>query len=225
MQGLLGKKLGMTQVFDENGRRVTVTVIEAGPCAVVQRKTRERDGYDAVQIGFLDQKEPRLTKAARARFQKAGVAPKRVLREFRLDPGDEVREGDAVGVSIFEGVSHVDVTGVSKGKGFQGVVKRYGMRGGPKSHGGHSKRRIGSIGQAAFPARVARGKRMPGHAGHRQVTQQNLRVVALRGEENLMLVGGAVPGPTGCLVCVRRAVKRSGAAASGGAKEGGGKAS
>jgi len=214
----------MTQVFDESGRRVAVTVIEAGPCAVIQRKTRERDGYDAVQVGFVEQKEHRLTKAARARFQKAGVTPKRVLREFRLDPGDEVREGDPVGVSIFEGVSHVDVTGVSKGKGFQGVVKRHRMRGGPKSHGGHSKRRVGSIGQAAFPARVAKGQRMPGHAGDRQVTQENLKVVSLRGEENLMLVGGAIPGPNGTIVCVRRAVKKSSVRAGAAAKKGGKKA-
>jgi len=208
MEGLIGKKLGMTQVFDAKGARVPVTVIAAGPCVVVQRKTLTRDGYEAVQLGFGEQRRRRVTKPALGRFRKANTAPKRVLAEFAVQGGDELKEGDTVSLSLFEGTSHVDVTGVSKGRGFQGVVKRHRMRGGPQTHGGHSKRRVGSIGQNAFPARVNKGKRMPGHFGHVRVTQQNLRVVELRMEDNMLLVEGAVPGPTGGVVLVRKALKK-----------------
>jgi large subunit ribosomal protein L3 len=208
MEGLIGKKLGMTQVFDAKGARVPVTVIAAGPCVVVQRKTLTRDGYEAVQLGFGEQRRRRVTKPALGRFRKANTAPKRVLAEFAVQGGDELKEGDTVSLSLFEGTSHVDVTGVSKGQGFQGVVKRHGMRGGPQTHGGHSKRRVGSIGQNAFPARVNKGKRMPGHSGHVRVTQQNLRVVELRMEDHMLLVEGAVPGPTGGVVLVRKALKK-----------------
>jgi large subunit ribosomal protein L3 len=208
MQGLIAKKVGMTQVFDDKGRHVAVTVIEAGPCVVTQRKTVEKDGYSAVQIGFADQKEHRVNKAAMGLFKKSGCAPKRWLREFALDQGEDFKPGDTVGVKIFDGVSHVDVCGITKGRGFQGVVKRYRMRGGPKTHGGHSKRRIGSIGQNAYPARVHRGHRMPGHMGNTPVTQQNLRVVSLRPDQNLLLILGAVPGPAGAIVLVSKALKK-----------------
>lgn len=212
--GLIGRKMGMTQVYDGAGRSVAVTVIEAGPCPVIQRKTKDRDGYDAVQLGFCDGKERNTAKPALARFKKAGVTPKRFLREF---PGDDktlaLQAGEPVTVSIFGGVSHVDVTGVTKGRGFQGVVKRHRMAGGPATHGGHSKRRIGAIGQREYPARVHKGKRMPGHMGNVKVTQQNLRVVELRGEANLILVEGAVPGPTGGIVLVRKALKKTKAGA------------
>lgn len=197
-------------MFDEDGRRVAVTVIEAGPCVVVQRKTGAVDGYDAAQLGFGEQKEHRVGKAQLGRFKKAGVPPSRELREFGLDNGDEVKEGDTVTAAIFDGVTHVDVTGVTKGRGFQGVVKRYRVGGGRMTHGGHSKRRVGAIGQCAYPARVAKGQRMPGHMGRVRVTQQNLRVVQVRGEENLLLVSGAVPGPTGAILRVTRAVKKAG---------------
>jgi large subunit ribosomal protein L3 len=209
MQGLIGRKLGMTQVYDADGNRVAATVIEVGPCAVVQRKTKAADGYDAVQLGYLEIKESRTSKPAMGAFRKGGVTPRRVMREFRLDEGDDPKAGDAVSVAIFEGIGYVDVTGVSKGRGFAGVVRRYRMAGGPLTHGGHSKRRVGSIGQNSFPARVMRGKRMPGHMGHVRVTQQNLRVVAVRPEDNAIVVQGAVPGPTGGIVLVRKALKKA----------------
>jgi len=209
MKGLIGKKLGMTQVFDAAGRRVSVTVIETGPCVVVQRKTTARDGYDAVQIGFGDQKESRLTKPVRARYAKVGVGAKRVLREFAIDADDDFKEGDALSVTdVFEGVPYVDVVGVSKGRGFQGVVKRHRMKGGRMTHGGHSKRRVGSIGQCSYPARVAKGQRMPGHMGHVRVTTQNLKVVGIRDTDNLLLVQGAIPGPNGGVVIVQKALKK-----------------
>jgi len=208
MQGLIGQKLGMTQVFDGKGHRVAVTVIKAGPCVVVQRKTQEKDGYDSVQLGFGDKKEKRTPKAMVGHFKKAGTSPKRHVAEFALDAGDQLKEGDVVGGIIFKEVPFVDVMGVTKGRGFQGVVKRHRMRGGPLTHGGHSKRRIGSVGQNAFPARVSRGHRMPGHMGHVRVTQQNLKVVEVRSDENLLLVGGAIPGPTGTIVFVRRSLKK-----------------
>lgn len=208
MKGLIGKKLGMTQVFDKEGHRTAVTVIEAGPCVVVQRKTKEMDGYDAIQLGFQEQKEHRLTKPVLGHFKRANSSPKRYLNEFKVEYGDEVKQGDTVTASIFEGVSFVDVTGKTKGRGFQGVVKRWRMRGGPMSHGGHSKRRVGSIGQCSFPARVVKGKRMPGHMGDRKVTQQNLKVVELQGEKNLLLVRGAIPGPNGTIVLVKKSLKK-----------------
>ncbi len=209
MQGLIGKKVGMTQVFDAQGCRVAVTVIEAGPCVVVQKKTAEKDGYDAVQLGFGACKEKNVGKAAMSRFKKAGSTPRMWLREFSLDKGEEVKEGDAVTAAIFEGISHVDVTGTTKGRGFQGVMRRHLMRGGPMTHGGHSKRRIGSNGQNAFPARVLKGKRMPGHLGNVRVTQQNLKVVQLRAIENLILINGAIPGANGSVVVVNKALKKA----------------
>jgi len=198
----------MTQVFDQNGHRVAVTVIEVGPCVVVQRKTAARDGYDAVQLGFGDQKESRMSKPALARFSRIETAPKRHLKEFALEAEEDIAEGATLTVSAFEGVDYVDVSGVTKGRGFQGVVKRHRMGGGPKTHGGHSKRRAGAIGQCAYPARVAKGQRMPGHMGRVKVTQQNLKVIDLDGENNLMLVNGAVPGPAGAIVYVRKALKK-----------------
>lgn len=211
MQGLIGKKLGMTQVYDEKGRRVAVTVIQTGPCVVMQKKTTEHDGYEAVQLGFGDQKESRASKAIVGHCKKAGVAPKRHFMEFKADAGEQVKEGDSVTGAIFDGTSHVDISGVTKGQGFQGVVKRHNMRGGPLTHGGHSKRRIGSVGQNAFPARVAKGKRMPGHCGHVEVTVQNLKIVKYRPEDNVLLVGGAVPGPTGAIIVVRKSIKKGNA--------------
>jgi large subunit ribosomal protein L3 len=208
MQGLIGKKIGMTQVFDAEGRLTAVTVIEAGPCVVVQRKTRETDGYEAVQAGFGERKASRTGKAAAGHFRKAGVSSRAVLREFSQSEGEDAKVGDTVGVDMFEGVPFVDVTGTTKGRGFQGVVRRHGMAGGPMTHGGHSKRRIGAIGQRERPGKMPPGKRMPGHMGHVQVTQQNLRVVQVRKEENLLIVRGAVPGPNGSVLLVRKSLKR-----------------
>jgi len=209
MQGLIGKKLGMTQVFDGEGHRVAVTVVEAGPCVVVQKKTAEKDGYEAVQLGFGEHTEKNVPKAALSRFKKAGTTPKVWLREFTLDRGEEVKEGDTITAAIFEGVSHVDVMGTTKGRGFQGVVRRHRMRGGPMTHGGHSKRRIGSNGQNAFPARVLKGKRMPGHLGNVRMTQQNLKVVQVRGTENVLLIRGSIPGPNGSVIVVKKALKKT----------------
>jgi large subunit ribosomal protein L3 len=212
MQGLIGRKLGMTQIFNEDGRRLPVTVIEAGPCIVVQRKSKEGDGYDAVQLGFSETRESRVTKPYMGVFKKLNVPPCKVLREFSLEAGDEKTAGDTVSVDMFEGVAFVDVTGTSKGRGFQGVVKRYNMRGGRMTHGGHSKRRVGAIGQCSYPARVAKNQRMPGHMGNSRVTKQNLRVVGIRAEDNLLLVHGAIPGPTGGVVLINKAIKKAGKA-------------
>jgi len=209
MQGLIGKKLGMTQVYDDRGHHVPVTVIAAGPCLVVQRKTAQRDGYDAVQLGFGAQKESRLSKAEAGRFKKAGLAASGVLREFRVAADAAVKEGDTVTARIFEGVSHVDISGVTKGQGYQGVVKRHRMGGGPQSHGHMSHRRIGAIGQRTWPARIMKNKRMPGHMGNLNITVQNLRVVQVRPDDHVILVEGAIPGPTGALVVVKRAIKKA----------------
>ncbi|MFC1452529.1 50S ribosomal protein L3 [Verrucomicrobiota bacterium] len=208
MRGLIGRKLGMTQVFDEVGRRVAVTVIQAGPCVVIQRKTAVRDGYDAVQLGFGVQKEHRVSKAQLTRFKNAKSTPMRWLREFALDEGEQVDEGETVTAALFEDAGYVDVCGLSKGRGFQGVVKRYGVSGGPFSHGGHSRRRIGAIGQCAYPGRVAKNQAMPGRMGTARVTQQNLKVIDVDTKRSLILVHGAVPGPTGGILSVTRALKR-----------------
>lgn len=208
MEGLIGKKIGMTQVWDAEGHLTPVTVIEVGPCPVVQVKTKETDGYDAVQVGFGPQKPQRLTKAVRTRFEKAGVAPCRTLREF--DPeGDAVKVGDTLTAAIFEGIKLVDVTAVTKGKGFAGVVRRYRMAGGPHGHGGHSKRRIGSIGERDLPGWVHPGRHMPGHMGAVQRTTRNLAVVQVRKEDNAILVRGAIPGAAGSTVIVRKALKKA----------------
>ncbi len=214
MQALIGQKLGMTQVYDQDGKRVAVTVLAVGPCPVVQRKTKAIDGYEAVQLGFGETTEKPLTKPQVARFTKLGLTPCRHLGEFRVDADEALKAGDTVGAAVFEGVEYVDVDGVTKGRGFQGVVRRYRMAGGRMTHGGHSRRRVGSIGQCSYPARVAKGQRMPGHMGHVRVTTQNLRVVEVRSEDNLLLVRGAVPGPKGAIITVRRALKK-GASAGG----------
>jgi large subunit ribosomal protein L3 len=209
MQGILGKKIGMTRVFSDEGRQVPVTVIEVGPCVVVQRKTKAQDGYDALKVGFVEMKPSRACKPHAGQFKAANIAPQQFLLEFDLDKGDEFKAGDAITAAMLEGVTYVDVSGVTKGRGFQGVVKRHGMAGGPMTHGGHSKRRVGSIGCRSYPGRVHKGKRMPGHMGNVQVTTQNLKVVQLRATENLLLVGGAIPGPTGAMVVVRKALKKT----------------
>ena len=209
MEGLIGKKLGMTQVWNDQGRFVPVTVIEVGPCPVVQVKQQAREGYDAAQVGFWPQKPQRLTKALRTRFEKAGVPPCRELREFRIEPGEAVKVGDTLTVGLFEGVKYVDVSAVTKGRGFAGAVRRFRMAGGPHGHGGHSKRRIGSIGERNLPGWVRKGKPMPGHMGAVNVTARNLVVVAVRRDDNVLLVRGAVPGPAGAMVTVRKALKKA----------------
>ena len=207
MKGLIGKKLGMTSIYDEDGIAVPVTVIEAGPCVVTQLKDNEKDGYSAVQLGFGDQKEQRMTKPAMGHLKKAGVEAKRVLREFRVD-GAEVALGDVVTASAFEDVNFVDIVATGKGRGFQGVVKRYDFSGGRASHGGGWVRRTGSIGMCEFPGRVFKGKKMPGHMGDKRVTTQNLKVIQVRPEENLILIKGSVPGATGGIVTIKEALKK-----------------
>lgn len=209
MQGLLGKKIGMTRVFDAKGQQIPVTLIQLGPCVVLQRKTTVTDGYESVQCGFEDCREKRAGKALNGHFKKAGCAPKRYVQEFALDAGEDPKVGDKLTVSMFDGIEYVDISGVTKGQGFQGVMKRHGMAGGPASHGHTSKRRIGAIGARAKPGLIHKNKRMPGHMGHKNVTAQNLQVVKLMPEENLMLVHGAIMGPAGGLVTVRKSVKKT----------------
>ncbi|MDA0577007.1 MAG: 50S ribosomal protein L3 [Verrucomicrobia bacterium] len=208
MQGLIGKKLGMTQVYDAQGRRMDVTVLEAGPCVVTQCKTAEKDGYAAVQLGFGEQKESRVPKGNVGHFKKAGTTPKRVVREVGLDAGEAVKVGDTVTAAIFSDVSHVDIAGVTKGRGFQGVVRRHKMGGGPSTHGHTSHRRIGAIGMRTLPGRVLEGHRMPGHMGHVHRTIQNIAIVRVDAERNLLLVNGSVPGPVGSVVMIHRALKK-----------------
>lgn len=209
MKSLIGKKLGMTQIFDDEGRRVPVTVIEAGPCSVVQRKTVKTDGYEAIQIGFGVQKEQRVSKPLLGHFKKAGIAPVRSLCEVRVSEDDETKAGDTLTAAVFEEINFVDVVGTTKGKGFQGVVKRHGFAGGRASHGGKSTlRTAGSIGMCEMPARVFKGKKMAGQMGNVSVTTQNIRVVQVRPEENLILLKGAVPGANGSTLVLREALKK-----------------
>ncbi|NKB25139.1 MAG: 50S ribosomal protein L3 [Kiritimatiellae bacterium] len=208
MIGLIGKKGGMTQIYTENAERIPVTVLEVGPCVVVQRKTQKSDRYNAVQLGFSERKEKSLTKPLQGHFKKANVSGQRVLKEFLVDRDEEINVGDSFTVSTFEDVSHVDVTGISKGRGFQGVVKRYGMKGGRATHGSHFHRSVGSIGQCTKPGRVFKNKKMSGQMGNKPVTTQNLKVVAVRSEDHVLLVRGAIPGPTGSTIIVRKALKK-----------------
>ncbi len=212
MQGILGKKIGMTRVFGDEGRQIPVTVIEVGPCVVVQRKTKAQDGYDALKIGLGPKKATRTSKPEAGEAKASGGVAQQYLHEFRVDSTEELKAGDAVTAAVLEGASHVDITGITKGRGFQGVMRRHGMKGGPMTHGGHSKRRIGSIGCRSFPGRIHKGKRMPGHMGNVKATTQNLQVVQLRTAENLLLVCGAVPGPAGAMVVIRKALKKAGQA-------------
>lgn len=206
MQGILGKKLGMTQIYMEDGTAVPVTVVKAGPCLVVQVKGDERDGYQAVQIGLVEERAPRKVPGGlRGHFEKAGVAPMRNLVEFAVGDGDELSAGDSVKCSIFEVDEYVDVTAKSKGKGFQGVIKRHGFGGGKASHGSMFHRAPGSIGQSAFPSRVYPGTRLPGQTGNKRITVKNLQVVKVDEENDLLYLRGAVPGPKQGLLQLRRA--------------------
>ena len=198
----------MTQVFDDESRLVPVTVIEAGPCPVTQIKGVDKDGYAAVQIGFRAQKAHRLSKAALGHFKKAGVDPLAELREFRLKGEAEFSVGDVLTVDRFEAGQKIDVIGTSKGRGFQGVVKRYGFAGGPASHGSMFHRRGGSYGMCQWPGHVIKGKKMPGHMGDVQRTVQNLEIVQVIADKNLLLIKGSVPGSRGSLLTVRTAVKK-----------------
>jgi large subunit ribosomal protein L3 len=206
VNGIIGIKLGMTRVFADDGAAVPCTVLQAGPCVVVQRRSKQTDGYDAVQLGFVEFVKPqRISKPMTGHFKKANVAPMRMLREIRLDESnDDSKAGDRVLVDRFAPGELVDVTGVSKGKGFQGGVKRWHYRGGDATHGSMFHRAPGGIGASSFPSRVWPGQHFPGHMGHERKTIKNLRVVKVDSEENLLLVRGAVPGPTGCYLLIRK---------------------
>jgi len=205
IKGLIGKKIGMTQVYDADGRVIPVTVVEAGPCVVTQIKTPERDGYSAVQLGLIEKKAPRkLSKAEKGHLEKNGVAPLRHLREFKISNGEEVNVGDTVPVTTFEPNEMVAITGKTRGRGFQGVIKRHGFGGGRATHGSHFKRAPGSIGQCATPGRVFPGKKMPGQMGSKNVTVKNLEVVKVIEDKNLILVKGAVPGSKGTLLTLKK---------------------
>ncbi len=209
MRGLLGKKVGMTQVIQENGDVVPVTVIEAGPCYVTQIRTPEKDGYRAVQLGFGDVKDKHLTKGEKGHLQRASTPNLKYLREFRIREDEQYEVGQKVLVDIFEPGDRVDVIGKSKGRGFTGVVKRYGFAGGPHTHGQSDRERApGSIGACAYPGRVWKGKRMPGRMGGKRVTVSNLDVVVVDPARNLLAVRGSVPGPNGGLVMIREARKQ-----------------
>jgi large subunit ribosomal protein L3 len=202
---ILGRKLGMTQVWSEDDQLIPVTVIEAGPCVVTQVKTVKRDGYSAMQIGFGDIAERKVNKPMAGHFSKAGVEAKRHLAEVHLDDDDAVKAGDSITVDAFADVKSVHVTGTSKGKGFAGVMKRHNFKGGPGGHGSHAHREPGSIGQASTPSRVFKGTRLPGHMGTDTVTVRNLDVVRIDAEQNLLIVKGAVPGGKGALLTIRTA--------------------
>ncbi len=205
--GLIGRKVGMTQVFDQEGRAVPVTVVEAGPCTVVQKKGREKDGYEAVQVGYLPEKPKRVPKPMGGHFGKAKVAPMRHLKEMRLQSAAEYQVGQTLTVELFAEGEEVVVTGTSKGRGFQGGVKRWGYRGGAKSHGSMFHRAPGSIGGSSFPSRVFKGHHMPGRMGGDRVTVRGLHVVRRDPDRNLLLIRGALPGPQGGLVTVRKTGK------------------
>lgn len=204
MKGLIGKKIGMTQVYDEVGRVIPVTVLEVGPCVVTQIKTKDRDHYDAVQLGLVERNTPRrVSKPEQGHLGKNGIAPLRHLREFQIGSQDDLKVGDQMNVTLFEKNERVIVTGTTKGKGFQGVIKRHGFGGGRMTHGSNFKRAPGSIGQCATPSRVFPGKKLPGQMGARRVTVKNLEVVDIIEDKNLLLVKGAVPGSKGGIVTIR----------------------
>ena len=207
MKTIIGKKVGMTQIFDEKGKVIPVTVIEAGPCLVAQVKSVETDGYNAIQLGFGDVKESKLNKPEKGHFAKAKLALKKHLREFRLDSVDGVNVGDEIKVDTFQAGDKIDVQGTSKGKGFQGVIKRHGQSRGPMGHGSMYHRRPGSMGPTSTPGRVFKGTKLPGHMGRVTVTIQNLDVVKVDLDKNAILVKGSVPGAKGAILKLKTSVK------------------
>ena len=206
-KGLIAKKLGMTQIFADDGKRIPVTVVEAGPCVVVQKKTVSTDGYDAIQVGFLDKDANKALRPLVGHCKAAGKGAFAVLREFRVDDVDAYNVGDVIKAEVFQPGDYVDVTGTSIGKGFQGVVKRWGFRGGRSSHGSCFHRAPGSIGSSAYPSRVFKNKKMPGQLGNERVTVQRVQVVRVDAAENLLLIKGAIPGAKNAVVLVKDSVK------------------
>ncbi len=205
--GLLGKKVGMTRVFTDDGRWIEVTVLEAGPCTVIQRKTKDSDGYSAVQLGYGAMRESKANKPSSGHFAKAGLKPMRTLKEIRVPEDNDAKQGDEIKADIFTVGDRLDVSGTSKGRGFAGAIKRHGFGGGPGGHGSHFHRAPGSIGQSADPAKVYKGKRMPGRYGGANITVQNLEVVNVDVDKNLIIVRGCVPGANGGLVTLQKSVK------------------
>lgn len=206
VEGIIGKKIGMSQTFDESGAVIPVTVIQAGPCAVIQKKTAEKDGYTAVQLGFIEEPSARKpNRPAQGHFKASEVPPTKMLREFRFEEHAEINPGDRFHVDIFQAGERVHITGTSKGKGFAGVVKRWGFHGGRKTHGSMFHRAPGSIGASAYPSRVVKGKKMPGRLGGRRATVRKLEVVETNKDQNLLLVKGAVPGAKGGYLLIKKA--------------------
>lgn len=206
-KAILGRKLGMTQIFDENGKVVPVTVIEAGPCVVTQKKTIEKDGYDAIQVGFADIREKLVNKPKQGHFKKAGASLKRIIREFRLEDIAAYEVGQEIKADLFEAGEQVDVSGISKGKGFQGVIKRWNAHRGPMTHGSKFHRAVGSMGASSDPSRTFKNKKMPGHMGNVNTTVLNLKVAKVLPEKNIILIKGGVPGPNKGFVVIRNTVK------------------
>ena len=206
-KAIIAKKIGMTQVFAEDGRLVPVTVLEAGPCAVIQKKTVENDGYEAVQVGFADQREKLANKPKKGHLAKAGVSLKKFVKEFRFENSAEYEIGAEIKADIFAAGDKVDVSGVSKGKGYASTIKRYNAQRGPMGHGSKSHRVTGSMGSSATPSNVKKGKRMPGHMGAVNVTLQNVEIVRADADKNLILIKGAVPGAKGAILVIKESVK------------------
>ena len=205
MIGILGKKIGMTQVFTKNGERIPVSVLQAGPCTITQRKTAKTDGYSAVQLGFEEVDFQKLNRPERGHFQKKKLKAFRYLKEFQVEEGDSLELGQVIDLASFKEGEKIDVTGASKGKGFQGVIKRHHKAGGPKTHGSGFHRSTGSIGQRTYPGKVFKNMKLPGHMGARQVSTQNLEVVEVRVEQNLLFVRGSIPGAVNGLVVIKKA--------------------
>ncbi|ACQ53366.1 50S ribosomal protein L3 [Clostridium botulinum] len=206
-KAILGKKLGMTQIFNENGKVIPVTVIEAGPCTVIQKKTVEKDGYEAIQVAFGDIREKLRNKPVKGHFAKAGVSVKRHIKEFKLEDSNSLEIGQEIKADVFEAGERVDISGVSKGKGFQGTIRRWNAHRGPMTHGSKFHRAVGSMGASSDPSRTFKNKRMPGHMGNVNTTVLNLEVVRIIPEKNLILIKGGVPGPNKGLVQIRNTVK------------------
>ncbi len=206
-KAIIGKKIGMTQIFDEKGKVIPVTAIEAGPCVVAQVKSVETDGYDAIQLGFGDIKESKVNRPIKGHFAKSKLTPKKYLREFRLDSIEEIKVGDELKADTFVAGDKVDIQGTSKGKGFQGVIKRHGQSRGPMGHGSMYHRRPGSMGSTSTPGRVFKGKKLPGHMGRNTITIQNLEVVRVDLDKNVILVKGSVPGVNGAILKIKSSVK------------------
>lgn len=208
-KGILATKVGMTQIFNENGVLTPVTVLQAGPCVVTQVKTVENDGYSAVQVGYVDKREKLVSKPIKGHFDKVGVSYKRYVREFKLENADQYSVKDEIKAEIFAAGDKIDATAISKGKGFQGAIKRHGQSRGPMAHGSKFHRHAGSNGAASDPSKVFKGKKMPGQMGNKKVTIQNLEIVKVDAENNLILVKGAIPGPKKSLVTIKETVKAS----------------